>query len=145
SFLVLAGYYKRFVKGFSSISYPLTKLTQKKGKFQWSDECEKSFVELKTRLTKTYVLTIPEGSDGYLIYCDASRVGLDFVLMQRGKVISYASRQLKVHEKKYPNHDLELVKELNLRQMIWLEFLKDYDMNVLYHPSKANVVVDALS
>ncbi|KAH0655152.1 hypothetical protein KY285_030034 [Solanum tuberosum] len=178
SFLGLAGYYRRFVEGFSSIASPLTKLTQKKVKFQWSDDCEKSFAELKTRLTTTPVLTLPEGSDGYVIYCDASRVGLGCVLMQRGKVIAYASRQLKVHEKNYPTHDLELAavvfalkiwrhylygvhvdvftdhkslqyvftqKELNLRQRKWLEFLKDYDMSVHYHPGKANVVADALS
>ncbi|WMV45946.1 hypothetical protein MTR67_039331 [Solanum verrucosum] len=167
SFLGLAGYYRRFVEGFSSIASPLTKLTQKKVKFQWSDDCEKSFAELKTRLTTAPVLTLPEGSDGYVIYCDASRVGLGCVLMQRGKVIAYASRQLKVHERNYPTHDLELAavvfalkiwrhylygvhvdvftdhkslqymftqKELNLRQRRWLEFLKDYDMSVHYHP-----------
>ncbi|WMV32908.1 hypothetical protein MTR67_026293, partial [Solanum verrucosum] len=76
------------------------------------------------------------------------------MLMQRGKVIAYASRHLKVHEKNYLNHDLELAaslqyvftqKKLNLRQRRWLEFLKYYDMNVLYHPGKANLVVDALS
>ncbi|KAH0698841.1 hypothetical protein KY284_013056 [Solanum tuberosum] len=147
-------------------------------KFQWSDDCEKSFAELKTRLTTAHVLTLPEGSYGYVIYCDASRVGLGCVLMQRGKVIAYASRQLKKHEKNYPTHDLELAavvfalkiwrhylygvhvdvfidhkslqyvftqKELNLRQRRWLEFLKDYDMSVHYHPGKVNVVADALS
>jgi len=177
-FLGLAGYYRRFVEGFSSIASPLTKLTQKKAKFQWSDDCEKSFAELKTRLTTAPVLTLPEGLDGYVIYCDASRVGLGCVLMQRGKVIAYASRQLKVHEKNYPTHDLELAavvfalkiwrhylygvhvdvftdhkslqyvftqKELNLLQRRWLEFLKEYDMSVHYHPGKANVVEDALS
>ncbi|WMV46509.1 hypothetical protein MTR67_039894 [Solanum verrucosum] len=100
--------YRRFVEGFSSISSPLTKLTQKKDKFQWSNECEKSFSELKTRLTTTPVLTLPHGQDGYIIYCYASRVGLGCVLMQRGKVVAYASRQLKVNKKNYPTHDLEL-------------------------------------
>ena len=94
SFLGLAGYYRRFVEGFSSIASPLTRLTQKMVKFQWSDDCEKSFAELKTRLTTTPVLTLPEGSDGYVIYCDASRVGLGCVLMQRGKVITSTSKQL---------------------------------------------------
>ncbi|WMV08284.1 hypothetical protein MTR67_001669 [Solanum verrucosum] len=82
SFLGLAGYYRRFVEGFSSIASPLTKLTQKKVKFQWSDDCQKSFAELKTRLPTAPVLTLPEGPDGYVIYCDASRVGLGCVLMQ---------------------------------------------------------------
>jgi len=70
----LAGYCRRFVEGFSSISSPLTKLTQKKVKFQWSDEYEKNFIELKTRLTTAPVLTLPDGSDNYVIYYDASRV-----------------------------------------------------------------------
>ena len=82
SFLCLAGYYRRFVEGFSSIVSPLTRLTQKMVKFQWSDDCEKSFAKLKTRLTTTPVLTLPEGSDGYVIYCDASKVGLGCVVMQ---------------------------------------------------------------
>ncbi|KAH0784174.1 hypothetical protein KY290_003772 [Solanum tuberosum] len=107
-FLGLAGYYRRFMEGFSSIASPLTRLTQKMVKFQWSDDCEKSFAKLKTRLTTTPILTLPEGSDGYVIYCDASRVGLGCVLMQRGKVITYSSRHLKVHEKNCPTHDLKL-------------------------------------
>ncbi|WMV48147.1 hypothetical protein MTR67_041532, partial [Solanum verrucosum] len=65
--------------------------------------------------------------------------------MQKGKVIAYASRQLKTHEKNYPTYDLELAADLNLRQRRWLELLKDYDVTILYHPGKANVVADALS
>ncbi|KAH0784113.1 hypothetical protein KY290_003711 [Solanum tuberosum] len=178
SFLGLAGYYRRFVEGFSSIASPLAKLTQKAVKFQWSEACEKSFQELKKRLIIAPVLTLPEGTKGFVVYCDASRVGLGCVLMQNGKVIAYASRQLKVHEKNYPTHDLELAavvfalkiwrhylygvhvdvftdhkslqyvftqKELNLRQRRWLELLKDYDLSILYHPGKANVIADALS
>ena len=86
----------------------MTRLTQKTTKFQWSDDCVKIFAEFKTRLTTAPVLTLPEGLDGYVIYCDASRVGLGCVLMQRNKVIAYASRQLKVNEKNYQTHDLEL-------------------------------------
>ena len=81
SFLGLAGYYRRFVEGFSSTDSPLTRLTQKIVKFQWSDDCEKSFAELKTRLTTTHVLNLPEGLDGYVIYCDAFIVGLGCVLI----------------------------------------------------------------
>ncbi|WMV18342.1 hypothetical protein MTR67_011727 [Solanum verrucosum] len=145
---------------------------QRRSKFQWLDECEESVSELKTRLTTGPVLTLPDGLDGYMIYFDASWVGLGCVLMHRGKVKAYASRQLKVHEKNYPTHDLELAalvfslkiwrhylygvhvdvftdhkslhyvfthKELDLRQRRWLEFFKDYDMNVLYHPELAAV------
>ena len=78
----LAGYYRRFVEGFASIASPLTRLTQKIVKFQWLDDCEKSFKEFKTRLTTAPVLTLPGGSDSYVIYRDASRVGLGCVLMQ---------------------------------------------------------------
>ena len=122
SFLGLAGYYRRFVEGFSSIASPLTKLTQKMVKFQWSDNCEKSFAELETRLITAPVLTLPEGLDGYVIYCDASRVALGCVLMQRDKVITYASRQLKVHKKNYPTHDLELA-TLVFALKIWRHYL----------------------
>ena len=108
SFLGLTGYNRRFMEGFSSIASPLTRLTQKMIKFQWSNDYEKGFAELKTRLSTEPVLTLPEGLDGYVIYCDANRVGVGCVLMQRDKVISYASRKLKVHEKNYPTHDLEL-------------------------------------
>ena len=105
----LVGYYRRFVEIFSSIAAPLTKLTQKKIKFLWSDLCENSFEKLKDKLTTAPVLTLPEGVDDFVVYCDASHVGLGCVLMQRGKVITYASRKLKVHERNYPTHDLELV------------------------------------
>ncbi|WMV50543.1 hypothetical protein MTR67_043928, partial [Solanum verrucosum] len=73
---------KRFVELFSSIASPLTKLTHNKVKFQWSDECEKSFLKLKTRLTTAHILTLPNGSDGYVMYCDASNISLGCVLMQ---------------------------------------------------------------
>ncbi|PSS08083.1 Ribonuclease [Actinidia chinensis var. chinensis] len=84
---------------------------------------------------------------GYTMYYDASLDGLDYVLMQEGKVVAYASRQLKPHEKNYPTHDLELavVRDLNLRQRRWMEYLEDYNFELLYHPVKANVVADALS
>ncbi|KAH9679701.1 Endonuclease [Citrus sinensis] len=83
-------------------------LTRKNAKFQWGDDCEKSFQELKTRLTSTLVLTLSFGNEGFLVYSDASRQGLGCVLMQHGKVVAYASRQLKKHEQNYPTHDLEL-------------------------------------
>ncbi|XP_070011058.1 uncharacterized protein [Nicotiana sylvestris] len=92
SFLGLAGYYRRFVEGFPSLSAPLTKLTQKGAKFQWTDACERIFQALKDRLTSAPVLMLPKGTDGYVIYCDASCIGLGFVMMQHGKVVAYASR-----------------------------------------------------
>ena len=76
---------------------------------QWSEACEKNIDELKKRLTTAPVLTLLEVTQGFVVYGDASRVGLGFVLMQNCKVIDFASRQLKIHEKNYPTHDLELV------------------------------------
>ncbi|GKE07004.1 putative reverse transcriptase domain-containing protein [Tanacetum coccineum] len=158
-FLGLAGYYRRFIEGFSKIAKPMTKLTQKKVKFVWGNKQEAAFQLLKQKLCSAPILSSQ-------------------VLMQREKVISYASRQLKIHEKNYTTHDLELgavvfalkiwrhylygtkctvftdhkslqhildQKELNMRQRRWLELLSDYDCDIRYHPGKANVVADALS
>ncbi|GJS51842.1 putative reverse transcriptase domain-containing protein [Tanacetum coccineum] len=107
-FLGLAGYYRRFIEGFSKIAKPMTKLTQKKVKFVWSDKQEAAFQLLKQKLCSAPILALPEGSEDFIAYCDASKKGLGAVLMQREKVISYASRQLKIHEKNYTMHDLEL-------------------------------------
>ncbi|TYK13744.1 pol protein [Cucumis melo var. makuwa] len=177
SFLGLAGYYRRFVENFSRIATPLTQLTRKGAPFVWSKTCEDSFQNLKQKLVTAPVLTVPDGSGSFVIYSDASKKGLGCVLMQQGKVVAYASRQLKIHEQNYPTHDLELVavvfalkiwrhylysekiqifmdhkslkyfftqKELNMRQRRWLELVKDYDCEILYHPGNANVVADAL-
>ncbi|KAG8499245.1 hypothetical protein CXB51_005776 [Gossypium anomalum] len=108
SFLGLAGYYRRFVKGFSMIATPMTKLLQKDVKFEWSEKCQKSFDRLKTYLTEAPVLVQPESGKEFVIYNDASLLGLGCVLMQEGRVVAYASRQLKPHKKNYPTHDLEL-------------------------------------
>ena len=124
------------------------------------------------------MLTLPNGNEGFVVYTDASKLGLGCVLMQQGKVVAYASRQLKPHEENYTTHDLELAavvfalklwrhylygarfevftdhqslkyifmqSELNYRQRRWMEYLKDFDFQLLYHPGKANVVADALS
>jgi hypothetical protein len=178
SFLGLAGYYRRFIEGFSKIARPMTELLQKEKKFNWPESCERSFQELKRRLTTAPVLTLPDIQRDFVVYCDASRHGLRCVLMQDGKVVAYASRQLKPHEQNYPTHDLEFAAivhalkiwrhylignkceiytdhkslkyiftqpDLNLRQRRWLELVKDYNLQIHYHPGKANVVADALS
>jgi hypothetical protein len=178
SFLGLAGYYRRFIEGFSKIARPMTELLKKEKKFAWTEGCERSFQELKRRLTTAPVLTLPDIHRDFVIYCDASRQGLGCVLMQDGKVVAYVSRQLKTHERNYPTHDLELAAvvhalkiwrhylignkcevytdhkslkyiftqpDLNLRQRRWLELVKDYNLEIQYHPGKANVVADALS
>nr|GEU41390.1 hypothetical protein [Tanacetum cinerariifolium] len=115
------------------------------------EEQELAFQTLKDKLCNAPVLALPDGPKDFMVYCDASEIGLGCVLMQRGKVIAYSSRQLKIHEKNYTTHDLELEsshifsqKELNMRQRRWIELFSDYDCEIRYHPSKANVVVDAL-
>ena len=178
SFLGLAGYYRRFIENFSKIALPLTQLTKKTEKFVWGPEQQSAFDDLRTRLCNAPILTLPEGVEDLVVYCDASLQGFGAVLMQRGKVIAYASRQLKPHEKNYPTHDLELgavvfalkiwrhylygvkciiytdhkslkylfdQRDLNMRQIRWLDVVKDYDCEIHYHPGKANVVADALS
>nr|GEX46565.1 hypothetical protein [Tanacetum cinerariifolium] len=107
-FLGLVGYYRRFIKGFSKIPKPMTKLTQKNVKFDWGENKEITFQTLKQKLCSAPILALPEGSENFVVYCDASHKGLGAVLMQKEKVIAYASCQLKIHEKNYTTHDLEL-------------------------------------
>ncbi|GJV04108.1 putative reverse transcriptase domain-containing protein, partial [Tanacetum coccineum] len=107
-FLGLAGYYRRFIEGFSEIAKEMTKLTQKEVKFDWGNKEEAAFQLIKQKLCSVPILALPEGSEDFVVYCDASHKGLGVVLMQREKIIAYASRQLKIHEKNYTTHDLEL-------------------------------------
>ncbi|GJS04628.1 putative reverse transcriptase domain-containing protein [Tanacetum coccineum] len=143
-----------FIKDFSKIAKSLTELTQKNKKYIWGENQESAFQLLKQKLCEALILALPEGNDDFVIYCDASYQGLGAVLMQKEKVIAYASRQLKPREENYTTHDLKLgavvfhildQKELNMRQRRWLELLADYDCEIRYHPGKANVVADALS
>ncbi|GKB53714.1 reverse transcriptase [Tanacetum coccineum] len=122
SFLGLAGYYRRFVEGFSRLALPLTQLMRKGEKFVWTDERQESFEELKRRLVSAPILTLPSGSGGFQIYSDASKKGLGCVLMQHGKVIAYASRQLKPYEVNYLTHDLELAAVV-FALKIWRHYL----------------------
>ena len=122
SFLGLAGYYRKFVEGFSKIATPLTNLLKKDQKFEWSDTCQHSFEELRQRLTTTPMLALSSGKDSYGVYSDASRKGLRCVLMQDGRVIAYASRQLKKHKQNYPTHDLELAAVV-FALKIWRHYL----------------------
>nr|GEU46571.1 putative reverse transcriptase domain, ribonuclease H-like domain, aspartic peptidase domain protein [Tanacetum cinerariifolium] len=132
-FLGLSGYYRRFIKGFSKIARPMTKLTQKIVKFDWGEKVEAAFQLLKQKLCNATILALLEESENFVVYCDASHKGLGAVLMQKEKVIVYTSRQLKVHGNNYTTHDLKL------------ELLSDYDCEIRYHLGKANVVADALS
>ncbi|GJY76519.1 putative reverse transcriptase domain-containing protein [Tanacetum coccineum] len=151
---------------------------KKNQKYEWGKKQEEAFQTLKDNLCNAPILSLPDGSKEFVVYCDASNQGLGCVLVQRGKVISYTSRQLKVHEKNYTTHNLELgavvfslktwrhylyetksviytdhksiqhifnQKELNMRQRRWIELFSDYECEIHYHPSKANVVADVLS
>ncbi|GKE76937.1 putative reverse transcriptase domain-containing protein [Tanacetum coccineum] len=104
-FLGLVGYYRRFIEGFSKIAKLMTKLTQKKVAFEWGDKQEAAFQTLKNKLCSAPILALPQGAKNFIVYCDASHKGLGATLMQNEKV---TSRQLKIHEKNYTTHDLEL-------------------------------------
>jgi hypothetical protein len=178
SFLGLARYYRRFIPNFSKIVKPITGLLKNDTKFDWSSKCNEAFEQLKVLLTTAPVLAQLDIEKPFDVYCDASGSGLGCVLMQEGRVIAYASRQLCRHEEHYPTHDLDLAavvhalkiwrhyllgntchlytdhkslkhiftqSELNMRQRRWLELIKDYDLEIHYHPGKANVVANALS
>ena len=122
SFLGLVGYYRRFIQNFSKIAVPLTKLTRKSEPYVWGEAQQSAFDQLRQKLCEAPVLTLPEGVEDMIVYCDASRHGLGCVLMQRGKVIVYASRQLKPHESNYPTHDLELAAVV-FALKIWKHYL----------------------
>nr|GFA38353.1 putative reverse transcriptase domain-containing protein [Tanacetum cinerariifolium] len=121
-FLGLAGYYRRFIGGFLKIAKSMTKLTQKGIKFDWGEKEENTFQLIKQKLCSASILALPEGSEDFVVYYDASHKGLGVVLMQREKVISYASRQLKIHEKNYTTHDLELGSVV-FALKIWMHYL----------------------
>nr|GFB58354.1 retrotransposon protein, putative, Ty3-gypsy subclass [Tanacetum cinerariifolium] len=128
----LQGYYRRFVEGFSRLALPLTKLMCKDEKFVWNEEREKSFEELKQRLVSAPVLTLPSELATVVFMLKIWRhylYGESCDIFTDHKSLKYIFTQ----------------RELNMRQRRWLGLLKDYDTNIQYHPSKANVVADALS
>ncbi|WVZ89297.1 hypothetical protein U9M48_035720 [Paspalum notatum var. saurae] len=156
SFLGLVGYYCRFIKDFSKIAKPMTSLNKKNAKFVWSPKCEERFQALKKLLTSAPVLAQPNITKPFDVYCDAPGNGLGCVLMQEGRLAAV------VHALKIWRHyllgntshiytDHKSLKyiftqpEINMRQRWWLELIKDYDLEIHYHPGKANVVADALS
>eukprot|EP00253_Pinus_taeda_P020616 PITA_20616 len=122
SFMGLAGYYRRFVEGFSRVAFPITSL-QKKGKaFQWTPNCQKSFEQLKHLLTTAPILRIADPDKDYVVCTDASKEGVGGVLMQEGRVVAYESRKLKEHEQKYSAYDLELTAVIHALKM-WRHYL----------------------
>ncbi|GKC88454.1 putative reverse transcriptase domain-containing protein [Tanacetum coccineum] len=137
---------------FQGLHVDPAKIEAKNKKYIWGEDQESAFQLLKQKLCEAPILALPEGNENFVVYYDASHQGLGAVLMQREKVITYASRQLKPNEENYTTHDLELgavhildKKELNMRQRRWLELLADCGCEIRYHPGKANVVADALS
>ncbi|XP_050889042.1 uncharacterized protein LOC127094226 [Lathyrus oleraceus] len=149
SFLGLAGYYRVFIKEFSKLALPLIQLNCKGKLFVWDVPYENSFIELKKMLTKTLVLILPGLNGPFVVYYDVSLMGLGSVLTQNGKVMAYSSRKLRIHERNYPTHDLELTAVVFVLK-IWRHYLydsrfEDYDFGLSYHPGKVNVVADALS
>jgi hypothetical protein len=123
SFIGMDQYYQRFIEGFSKIARPKMTLLANNIEFKWTQKCQKAFGEMKKKLTTTPILVLPDVHKPFSVYCDASYTGLGCVLMQEGRVVAYSSRQLKVHERNYPTHDLELaevVHTLNLEALsIW--------------------------
>jgi hypothetical protein len=104
----MTGYYRRFIEGFSKIVKPMIVLLGNKVEFKWTKKCQEAFKALKEKLTTAPVLALPDVDKPFSVYCDACYTGLGCMLMQEGRVVAYSSRQLKVHEKNYPIHDLEL-------------------------------------
>jgi hypothetical protein len=122
SFLGLVGYYRRFIPDFSKIVKPITSLLKNDTRFDWSSKCNEAFEQLKILLTTAPVLAQPDIEKPFDVYCDASGSGLGCVLMQEGRVIAYASRQLRRHEEHYPTHDLELA-AMDHALKIWRHYL----------------------
>ncbi|GJY85356.1 putative reverse transcriptase domain-containing protein [Tanacetum coccineum] len=128
SFMGLAGYYRRFIENFSKIAKPLTSLTQKNQKYEWGEKQEEAFQTLKDNLCNAPILSLPDGVEDFVVYCDASNQGLGCEIC-KGISLQHIFNQ----------------KELNMRQRRWLELFSDYECEIKYHPGKANVVADALS
>ncbi|GKA40025.1 putative reverse transcriptase domain-containing protein [Tanacetum coccineum] len=145
SFLGLAGYYRRFIINFSKIAKLLTSLTQKNKKYEWGIEQEEAFQTLKDNLCNAPILSLLDGVEDFVVYCDASNHGLGCVLMQRGKTwrhYLYGTKSVIYTDHKSLQHIFDQ-KELNMRQRRWIELFSDYECEIRYHPGKANVVADA--
>ncbi|GJS79078.1 putative reverse transcriptase domain-containing protein [Tanacetum coccineum] len=153
SFLGLAGYYRRFIANFSKIAKSLTSLTQKNQKYEWGEKEEEAFQTMKNNMCDAPILSLPDEIEDFIVYYDASNQGLGGVLVQIGKVITYGLRQLKIHEKNYTIHDLELGAVV-FALKTWRHYLygtksiklfSDYECEIRYQSGKGNVVADALS
>ncbi|GJT61803.1 putative reverse transcriptase domain-containing protein [Tanacetum coccineum] len=148
-FLGLAGYYRRFIEGFSKIAKSMTKLTQKGVKFDWGDKQEAAFQLLKQKLCRVHHPGLTEGSEDFIrvLRCFKKKDLGDVLIEEKRKVLEahlYETKCMVFTDHKSLQHILDQ-KELNMRQRRWLELLSDYDCEFRYHLGKANVVADALS
>ncbi|GJY94626.1 putative reverse transcriptase domain-containing protein [Tanacetum coccineum] len=148
-FLGHAGYYKRFIEGFSKIAKPITKLTQKNVKFDWGEKEEAAFQLIKQKLCSAPILALPKGSENFIIHeknytTHDLELGAVVFALKIWRHYLYGTRCTVFTDHKSLQHILDQ-KELNMRQRRWLELLSDYDCDIRYHPGKANVVADALS
>nr|GEU47449.1 hypothetical protein [Tanacetum cinerariifolium] len=135
------GYYRRFIKKFSKIAKSLTVLTRKSKTFDWGKKQERAFQTLKDKLCNANVLALSDGPKDFMVYCDASGLGLGCVLMQRD--IFVWDKKCHIDHKSLQHMFIQ--KELNMRQRSWIELFNYYYCKIRYHPGKANVVADALS
>ncbi|GJR09461.1 putative reverse transcriptase domain-containing protein [Tanacetum coccineum] len=140
----LAGYYRRFIEGFSKVAKPMAKLTQKKVAFEWGDKKEATFRTLKNKLCSAPILALPQGVENFIVYCDASHKGLVVFALKIWRHYLYGTKCTVFTDHKSLQHILDQ-KELNMRQRRWLELLSNYDCEIRYHLGKENIVVDALS
>ncbi|GKC33227.1 putative reverse transcriptase domain-containing protein, partial [Tanacetum coccineum] len=145
----LAGYYRRFIKGFLKIAKPMTKLTQKKVTFEWGDKQEAAFQTLKDKLCSAPILALPQGAENFIIHeknytTHDLELGAVVFALKIWRHYLYGTKCIVFTDHKSLQHILDQ-KESNMRQRRWLELLSDYDCEIRYHSGKANVVADALS
>ncbi|GJR35765.1 reverse transcriptase domain-containing protein [Tanacetum coccineum] len=146
-FLGLAGYYRRFIEGFSKIAKSMTKLTQKGIKFDWGEKEENAFQLIKQKLCSAPILALPEGSEDFMennYTTHDLELGSVVYALKIWRHYLYETKCTMFIDHKSIQHILDQ-KELNMRQRRWLELLSDYDCDIRYHPGKANVVANALS
>ncbi|GJU92369.1 putative reverse transcriptase domain-containing protein [Tanacetum coccineum] len=144
-FVKFPSYYQRFIANFSEIAKPLTSLTQKNKKYEWDVEQEEAFQTLKSNLCDAQILSLPDGVEDFVVYCDASNQGLGCVLMQRGKRHYLYGTKSVIYTDHKSLQNIFDQKELNMHQKRWIELFSDYECEIRYHPGKENVVADALT
>ncbi|GKB41689.1 putative reverse transcriptase domain-containing protein [Tanacetum coccineum] len=143
----LAGYYRRFIEGFSKIAKPMTNLTQKKVAFEWGNKQEAAFQTLKDKLCSAPILALPQEAENFILKIHEKNyttrdleLGAEVFALKIWRHYLYGTKCTVFTDHKSLQHILDQ-KELNMRQRRWLELLSDYDCEICYHPGKANVVI----